>query len=98
MRRVSTYRQIYPTVGPYHSFLREDALPLVPGEIAELNFELNPLSIVLPAGYRLRIAIAGADADVFARIPTSGDPTLHVHRSPMVASRVTLPIIPRAQS
>lgn len=92
-RRVATDAPLYPTVGPYHSFLRKDAMPLVPGQIAELTFELNPVSVRVPGGYRLRIAIAGADADVFTRLPANGDPILQVHRAPTIASKITLPII-----
>jgi predicted acyl esterase len=44
---------------PYH---RHAALaPLVPGEVVELDVELWPTSIVLPAGYRLGLSVRGND-------------------------------------
>jgi putative CocE/NonD family hydrolase len=93
-RRLSTPPRGFQAVGPYHSFLRSDAQPLVPGEIAELAFALHPLSVRVPAGYRLRVAISGADTDVFARVPAVGDPTLAIHYGAAQPSRITLPIIP----
>jgi putative CocE/NonD family hydrolase len=62
-RTVSTATPIYAAVGPYHSFLREDARELVPGQVAELKFAMMPISVRIPAGHRIRIAIAGADAE-----------------------------------
>jgi putative CocE/NonD family hydrolase len=32
---------------PYHSFAERDAMPLVPGEMAELTFELQPISVLI---------------------------------------------------
>jgi putative CocE/NonD family hydrolase len=93
-RRVSAERPPYAAPGPYHSFLRKDALPMVPGQVAEVSFALEPIAVVFHAGHRLRVSIAGADAGTFARIPAVGDPTLTVHRSAALASRVTLPIGP----
>jgi len=44
---------------PYHSHDRIE--PLVPGETYELEVEIWPTSIVLPAGYRLALTIRGDD-------------------------------------
>ena len=44
---------------PYHSHGRVD--PLVPGETYELEVEIWPTSIVIPAGYRLALTIRGSD-------------------------------------
>lgn len=54
---------------PYHTFKREDAMPLVPGEVAEIAFDLLPLSARFEVGWRIRLAIAGADKKVFAPVP-----------------------------
>ncbi|VUC21031.1 unnamed protein product [Clonostachys rosea] len=43
-RRVSVDSQVYPQVSPYHSFLRKDAMPMVPGERVEIAFALHPIS------------------------------------------------------
>ncbi len=77
------------------TFLRRDAQPLVPGEPAELVFELLPTSYVFAPGHAIRLALAGADHDHFAQIPADGAPLLHVHRSRDMASRIDLPVVPR---
>ena len=79
-------------LGPYHSFKRKDGSPLAPGETAEITFELMPVSVIVRAGHRLRIAIAGADADTFRRIPEEGAPTIMVYRSVTHPSHIALPI------
>jgi putative CocE/NonD family hydrolase len=79
--------------GPLHSFRRDDKLPLVPGEVAALRFRFWPTSVLFRAGHRIRIAIAGADADTFDRVPARGTPTITVWRSASQASFVELPVI-----
>ena len=44
---------------PYHG--HRLAEPLTPGEVYELDVELWPTSVVLPAGYRLALTVAGRD-------------------------------------
>ncbi|WP_022887303.1 CocE/NonD family hydrolase [Glaciibacter superstes] len=44
---------------PFH--MHDKADPLVPGEVYELDIEILPTSIVIPAGYRLMVEVAGAD-------------------------------------
>jgi uncharacterized protein len=44
---------------PYHT--HTDPQPLVPGEPVQLDVELWPTSIVLPAGYRLALTVRGTD-------------------------------------
>src|SRR5215216_3525035 len=78
-RRVSTEQTKLPI--PYHTFLKKDAMPLVPGGLAELKFGLQPISVLVKKGHRLRVAIAGHDKDTFARIPAEGTPTIAVQRS-----------------
>ena len=80
---------------PYHSFKRQDSLPLVPGEVAELSFGLLPTSVLIRQGHRLRVAIAGHDKDTFARIPAEGTPTIAVQRNRLSASYIDLPISAR---
>jgi putative CocE/NonD family hydrolase len=79
---------------PYHSFLEEDAEPLVPGEPAVLAIELMPTSVRFRAGHRIRLAIAGADADSFARVPAQGTPELRVLRGAAQPSHLELPVQP----
>ena len=80
---------------PHHSFLKKDALPLKPGEVAELRFNLQPISVLVKKGHRLRVAIAGHDKDTFMRIPTEGTPTISMQRNSRGLSRIELPIIKR---
>jgi putative CocE/NonD family hydrolase len=91
-RKVSADEPPYRVVGPYHSFKRKDSSPLVPGEITEITFELMPVSVVVRGGHRLRVAIAGADADTFQRIPEVGAPIIMVYRSAAHPSHIVLPI------
>jgi uncharacterized protein len=44
---------------PYHSHDRK--LPLVPGEIVELDVEIWPTGIVVPVGYRIGFTVRGKD-------------------------------------
>ncbi len=44
---------------PYHTHDRAE--PLTPGEVYELDIEIWPTSIVVPAGYRLGLSIRGND-------------------------------------
>ncbi len=91
-RRVSRQEAPYPVAGPYHSFCREDALPLTPGEPAELSFALFPTSVLFRRGHRIRVAVAGHDAGNFRRYPAKGQPRIRLHREPGRASRISLPV------
>ena len=44
---------------PYHA--HDESQPLVPGEIVELDIEIWPTSIVVPAGYRIALTVRGKD-------------------------------------
>ena len=47
---------------PYRPWHPHDALrPLRPGEVAELDVEIWPTCIVLPAGYRIGLTLLGKD-------------------------------------
>jgi uncharacterized protein len=91
-RKVSTAQPPYRQFVPYHSFLRADALPLVPGETAELAFGLSPISALVRRGWRLRVAIACADKDTFVRIPADGTPEVEVLLGGEMASFIELPV------
>lgn len=73
------------------TFRRADAAPLIPGQVAELTFPLMPVSVLIRRGHRIRVAVAGADADTFTRVPTTGDPTIAVLWGAEHPSRVELP-------
>ena len=92
-RKVSSDTPPYYTEGPYHSFKREDAMPLVEGEVTELKIGLITTSVLVKAGHRLRIAIGGHDASVFERIPETGTPVINIHRSQNLLSFVEFPVV-----
>ncbi len=92
-RKVSDETPPYELLIPHHSFEESDGEPMVPGEVTEMTFGLLPTSILLRAGYRLRVAIAGADDGLFARIPATGDPVITVERNAVYASKIELPVV-----
>ena len=94
-RKVSDGTPPYSLQVPYHTFKQEDAEPLVPGEVAELTFGLQPTSVLIRRGHRIRIAIAGHDEGTFERIPAAGTPTIAVARNSVHASYIDLPVVPR---
>jgi hypothetical protein len=94
-RRVSEQSPPAAVFGPYHTFRREDAEPLVPGEVAEVAFDLLPISTIIRKDHRLRVAIAGHDKDTFVRYPASGTPTLRFQRNADHASWIDMPLKPR---
>jgi putative CocE/NonD family hydrolase len=94
-RKPSKRTPPYPLFGPYHSFRRADAEPLVPGRLGELHFALLPTSVLIRKGHRIRVAVAGADNGTFARIPATGHPVITVARNKTHASSIDLPVRPR---
>lgn len=85
---------------PRRSFRRADAAPLVPGEVVRVELPLFSTSVRLEAGHRVRIAVAGHDASLFARYPAEGDPELTVWRSAERPAWLELPVAaadPRAE-
>jgi hypothetical protein len=91
-RRISSGDTPFTPLGPWHSFERASAEPLLPGEAAEVSFGLYATSVLVRRGHRLRVAIAGHDASVFARYPESGTPVLTVWRLGGRSSGITLPV------
>ena len=92
-RKKSTEKPPYEIVIPYHSFNKNDGLPMTPGKATEITFGLIPTSVRIQKGHRLRIAIAGADKDMFARIPKEGTPTITIARNAYSASFIDIPVI-----
>jgi putative CocE/NonD family hydrolase len=82
-------------VVPYHSFARVDAVPMRPGQRERVRIRILPTAVVVKAGHRLRLAIAGADSTALERVPATGTPTLTVHRGGSAPSVLELPVVPR---
>jgi putative CocE/NonD family hydrolase len=83
----------YRLLVPYHSFKRNDGLPLTPSEITELTFDLLPTSVLIRKGHSIRVALAGHDRETFARIPAEGTPLISIARNARYASYIDLPVI-----
>ncbi len=97
-RKIGSNPSTIPALGPSHSFNREDAVPLTPGEPAEIAFDLLPTSYLFREGHRIRVAIAAADSDHLSRIPDGRPPRLTFFRNKARASRIALPVVPRPDS
>jgi uncharacterized protein len=93
-RKVSAGPAPYWQAGPYHSLKRADYLPMVPGEMTELNFALFPTSALVKPGHKIRISIAGADKDFYARVPERGNPVWSVSLGASAPSFIDLPVVP----
>lgn len=90
-RKVSPAPEL-ETFGPFHTFAQADAEPLVPGKLAALDVRMLPVSVLVRRGHRLRLAIAGADAAIFGRLPAEGTRTIGVARGGEHASWLELPV------
>ncbi len=91
-RKISSSPSPYELQVPHHTFRREDAEPLVPGDAAELSFGLHPTSVLIRKGHRVRVLIAGHDAGTFVRIPNTGTPTITIARNRTLASFIDIPM------
>lgn len=81
------------TYGYLHTYFENDASPMEPGKMEEIQFVLQPTSVLIKKGHSLRIAISGADKDTFDRIPKRGLPIYTVYRSETAPSFITLPVV-----
>ncbi|MBK8047522.1 MAG: CocE/NonD family hydrolase [Anaerolineales bacterium] len=91
-RKLATDLPPYWSGVPHRTFKCADGAPLPVNEVVELTFGLHPTSVRFRQGHRIRVAIAGADKDTFARIPATGVPAWQVWRSGENASSITLPV------
>jgi putative CocE/NonD family hydrolase len=84
----------YRTNGPWRTGRSDDLEPVDPGEVMDLTFDLLPVSWLFRAGHRIRVAIAGADADNFVQVPEHGPPPRFVvHHGGDRPARVDLPVM-----
>ncbi|MBW2367653.1 MAG: CocE/NonD family hydrolase [Deltaproteobacteria bacterium] len=86
----------YAFAGPYHSFRREDAEPLVPETVTELMIGLFPTSVLFRKGHRIRLAISGADKGTFLPMGGVENAQWRIQRNSRHPSYLELPIIPRS--
>jgi hypothetical protein len=85
----------YVPLGVYHTYKKDDALPLVPGETAEIAITMFPISTVFQEGHSIRLAIAGHDDALKDKYPKDGTPVLTVERNSTYPSQVALPVMRR---
>jgi predicted acyl esterase len=97
--RAINRRLAEPAALPYdpgpapHSFYRADAMPVVPGEWFTISFKLHSVAALVKKGHRVRLAIAGADADTFRSLP--GQPgQFDIERGAPEPSFISLPLRP----
>lgn len=88
-RRLSAGPAPYQSPAPYRSYEKADAEALMPGQPADLTFDLIPTSYLYRKGHRVRLALAGADRDHFAIYP--GDPATWTVL--YGATKITLPVV-----
>ena len=81
---------------PFHRSHADDLAEMVPGEPTALELDLMGTAIVLDAGHRIRITVAGADARNFALYPDPDDtepPRFDLLRGGELGSYVELPVV-----
>jgi putative CocE/NonD family hydrolase len=86
----------YRTCWPARSFHAADAAPLIPGQPARLRIPLLPTAWVFKAGSRIRLSLAGGDADHCAQVPHGRPPRLAILQGGAQASSLDLPMRPAA--
>jgi putative CocE/NonD family hydrolase len=68
----------YAAAWPWRSFHRADARRMEPNVAETMRFALLPVSWNVMKGSRLRLSIAGTDADHFAQVPHGRPPTFEL--------------------
>jgi putative CocE/NonD family hydrolase len=81
----------YRATWPWRTFARKDARPMPIGEPQLLRFALLPTAWRFAAGSRIRLSIAGGDADHFAQTPHGRPPLLTVLSGGEKATMLELP-------
>ena len=80
----ASHRKLDPELSepyrPYHT--HDERQPLAPGDVYELDVEIWPTSIVLPAGYRLGVTVRGTDYEY----PKAGGDRLTTFRNELRGS------------
>jgi putative CocE/NonD family hydrolase len=92
-RKESPAPASYRATWPFRSFRRADASPLVPGKVERIRIPLLPTAWRFAAGSRIRLSIAGADADHCGQVPHGRPPRLTVARGGDQASCIELPLV-----
>ena len=95
IHRGSTFEpRRYQQPGPDRSFAQCDARPILIDVMTEITFPLLPTSWLLRYGHRIRLALAGADVDSFARVPAQGPMRWRVSLGGEEPSFIDIPMCP----
>lgn len=80
---------------PYHSGLKADVAPTVPGRAETLAFSLSPRAYTFKVGHRIRVTLTGADPRQrnLAQIRQDPPPEITIHTGGTEGSRVELPFV-----
>ncbi|MBI1350263.1 MAG: CocE/NonD family hydrolase [Actinomycetales bacterium] len=81
----------YAVTGPYHPCTRALAAPMTPGKAETVELTLFPVSAHVPAGWRLRLALAGADAGTFRGVALD-EPATWIVYTGAESSWIDLPV------
>jgi uncharacterized protein len=77
---------------PWHRSQQEDVSPLVPGEPAQLLFEMMPISMIFKAGHQIRLVVTFSSGPATPRLDPA--PMVTIHRESTRRSSITLPSVP----
>lgn len=72
----------YVVDGPYHPCTGDLVRPMTPGRPEPIDLALFPVSAAVPAGWSIRVAIAGADHGTFRPVALDADVTWTVASGP----------------
>jgi len=97
-RKTASPPKNYACDWPYRGYKRADTALLEAGEPALLEFALLPVSWTFAKGSRLRISIAGADAQHYPQVTPGRPPRLQVLCGGDDASCADLPLRPATSS
>lgn len=92
MHRKIAENKLYETATPFHSYLKEDAIPYQPNEMVRLQFEMLPTSYQLNKGHSIRVSFAGADVAHFD-LPKSLPKYFNFGCSALYPSAISLPLV-----
>ena len=92
-RKISSDPPIYKHPIPFHTFRKDDVIPVIPGETMEIKFGLLPISALVRKGHQLRVSLVGADKDSFYSYPAQGNPEWTIMRNQNEISYIDIPII-----
>ena len=90
-RKISENERLYKTPYPWHSFKKEDSMDLESGKIAEITFDLMPVSFLFHASNSIRVSVATSDIDNFETFPDKSS-NFKIHHNSDFASLIKLPI------